>query len=602
MRVHELLEDKSPRFYVLKAFRYMFAISPILMTILIILTIINSFSATVNASLTYVVLTSISSTIENNQDFQFIIGAVVLMILAMIFFPFILSLEGIVKIRITQKLNMKIKARLMEKISKIEYEYFDDMKVYDISTRTLIETELKITETVYNTLVLLSNVISAIGISCIVISVAWWMFPLSILGSIPMLFVKFKSSDELNKAEKEMTFFNRVSSYVSSIILNKESMKEIKLFNTFDYLKNIWKTNLDKSFKRTLAVQSKYGKRGALINILYVWVGTPFTFINILFVIRGTLTMADYLILLDTVGKLGLILVHEIPNSFGKIRKYKQFWNDWSVLWGLNNVSDEDCLELADSQQFNIKFNNVFFHYPKCDKDILKGVSFTIHNGEKVAIVGENGAGKSTIINLLLGLYKPSSGSVTINGYDVSAISTQTRKRIMSCVFQNYTKYFLSVRENIGFGDIDSIEDTEQIKKAAIKGGADSFIQQMPQKYDTLLGNIYGVGTDLSEGQWQKINIAKAYNMDSNIIILDEPTASLDPIAEAEIYNTFKNLAEDKTCLLVSHRLGSAQIGDRILVIHNGRILEDGSHKQLMKNNAKYLTMFESQSKWYKGK
>lgn len=599
MKIYKLLEKPTTKNYVIRAIKYIFSVTPALMISLIFITVVNGLAATVNASLTHITLDSMSNMLENNQNFRFIIGIVALMVLTMIFFPILTSLEGLLRTRITQKINKSVKADLIEKMSKIEYENFDDKEIYDLSTRTLTEVETKVSQTVFSALSLLSNVISAIGISYVVISLAWWMLPLSIVGAIPMFFVKFKSSEELNKAEKEMTYFNRISTYISNIILNKESMKEIKLFGILDYLKNIWRNNTEKSFKRRLIVESKYGKRGALVNILYVWVGTPLTFINILFVIRGTLTLADYLVLLNTVGTLGLTLVHGIPNQYGEVRKYKLFWDDLSVLSKLKDVTYKNFPGLEESKQFEIEFKDVYFRYPQCEEDTLKGITFTIHNGEKVAIVGENGAGKSTIIKLLLGLYKPRSGMVTVNGCEVSAISPQIRKKIMSCVFQDFAKYFLSVRENIGFGDIDQIQNTEKIRDSAIKGLADPFIQKMPQGYDTMLGNIYGEGTDISEGQWQKLNISKAYNMDSNIIILDEPTASLDPIAEAEIYHTFKNLSEEKTCLLVSHRLGSAQIGERILVIQDGKIVEDGNHEQLLKNNGKYATMFQAQSKWY---
>lgn len=599
MKTYPLLDKTPVKNYTLKAAKYIFSVTPALTISLIAITVVNGLAATVNASLTHITLNSMSSMLNNNQDFRFIIGVVALMVLAMIVFPILSSLEELLRIRITQKVNKSIKADLMRKMSQIEYENFDDKATYDLSVRTLSETEVKISQTFYSALSLLSNVISAIGISCVVISIAWWMFPLAIVGAVPMFFVKFKSSDELNRAEEEMTYFNRIATYISNTLLNKESMKEIKLFGIAGYLKDIWKSNADKSFKRSLTVESKYGKRGALVNILYVWVGTPLTFINILFVIQGTLTLADYLVLLNTVGTLGILLVHEIPNQFGSLRKHKLFWNDLTVLGGLRDVACKEFPALEGGGKFKIEFKNVYFRYPKCEEDVLKGVTFTINNGEKVAIAGENGAGKSTIIKLLLGLYTPRSGSVTVNGCETSAIPPQVKRKIMSCVFQDFTKYFLSVRENIGFGDIDHIQDTEKIKGAAVKGLADSFIQKMPQGYDTMLGNIYGDGTDLSEGQWQKINIAQAYNADSDIIILDEPTASLDPVAEAEVYHTFKDLSEDKTCLLVSHRLGSARIGGRILVIQDGRITEDGGHEELLELNGKYAAMYRAQSKWY---
>ena len=239
MKIHKLLEKPTTKNYVIRAIKYIFSVTPALMISLIFITVVNGLAATVNASLTHITLDSMSNMLENNQDFRFIIGIVALMVLTMIFFPILTSLEGLLRTRITQKINKSVKADLMEKMSKIEYENFDDKEIYDLSTRMLTEVETKVSQTVFSVLSLLSNVISAIGISYVVISLAWWMLPLSIVGAIPMFFVKFKSSEELNKAEKEMTYFNRISTYISNIILNKESMKEIKLFGILDYLKNI---------------------------------------------------------------------------------------------------------------------------------------------------------------------------------------------------------------------------------------------------------------------------------------------------------------------------------------------------------------------------
>ena len=377
MKTYPLLDKTPVKNYTLKAAKYIFSVTPALTISLIAITVVNGLAATVNASLTHITLNSMSSMLNNNQDFRFIIGVVALMVLAMIVFPILSSLEELLRIRITQKVNKSIKADLMRKMSQIEYENFDDKATYDLSVRTLSETEVKISQTFYSALSLLSNVISAIGISCVVISIAWWMFPLAIVGAVPMFFVKFKSSDELNRAEEEMTYFNRIATYISNTLLNKESMKEIKLFGIAGYLKDIWKSNADKSFKRSLTVESKYGKRGALVNILYVWVGTPLTFINILFVIQGTLTLADYLVLLNTVGTLGILLVHEIPNQFGSLRKHKLFWNDLTVLGGLRDVACKEFPALEGGGKFKIEFKNVYFRYPKCEEDVLKGVTFT---------------------------------------------------------------------------------------------------------------------------------------------------------------------------------------------------------------------------------
>jgi ATP-binding cassette subfamily B protein len=227
-------------------------------------------------------------------------------------------------------------------------------------------------------------------------------------------------------------------------------------------------------------------------------------------------------------------------------------------------------------------------------------VSLEIRAGERLALVGENGAGKSTLARLLLGLYAPTVGRILVEGVDLRAIDPREWRASASAVFQQFGRYDLAVTENIGLGDARRLDDPAAIEAAARKSGAEAVIRVLPHGYETLLGKEFDGGTEISAGQRQKIAVARAYLRDAEVLVLDEPTASLDARAEVEVYRQFRDAAEGKTVLLISHRLGSARLADRILVLEQGRVVEQGTHKQLLQLGGRYATMLQAPAQWYR--
>jgi len=247
-----------------------------------------------------------------------------------------------------------------------------------------------------------------------------------------------------------------------------------------------------------------------------------------------------------------------------------------------------------------VRFEQVTFIYPGATKPVLDRIDLVLEPGKSIALVGENGAGKSTLAKLLLGLYKPTSGRITVDGEDLALIVPSEWRRRVAPVFQDYVKYAASARENIGFGELRRIEDTDAIAVAASKSGADEVISALPAKYETMLGKTYDdKGQDLSSGQWQKVAIARAYIRDASVLVLDEPTAALDAKMEVEVYRHFRDIARGRSVLLISHRLGSARLADRIVFLDGGKIVEDGSHPELMERGGRYAEMYRIQSGWY---
>ena len=260
---------------------------------------------------------------------------------------------------------------------------------------------------------------------------------------------------------------------------------------------------------------------------------------------------------------------------------------------------DEEGTEMDLPESFDIEFKDVWFKYPGTEKYILKGLTFKINNGEKVSIVGENGEGKSTMIKLLLGLFTPDKGEIFIGGKKLTDYPTSVRAKVFGPIFQDFSKYSITIKENIGVGNIEEMENDEKIKAAAAKGKVNGFVELFEKEYDTLLGRDFEGGVDISGGQWQRIAMARAFMGDKPVLLLDEPTSQLDPMAEADLYHEFAGMVQNKTALFITHRLGSTMITDRIFVIHGGKIEESGTHRELMQLDGIYANMFQAQKQWY---
>jgi ATP-binding cassette subfamily B protein len=317
--------------------------------------------------------------------------------------------------------------------------------------------------------------------------------------------------------------------------------------------------------------------------------------------VQGLMSLGDLVMFYAAVQR-GQALIRQVFNSIADLYEDDLFLGNLYKFLELKPKLQEppQPKSLNRPLKSGIVFDHVSFQYPGDEHRVLEDIALTIRPGEHVALVGENGAGKTTMAKLLCRLYDPTSGAITLDGVDLREYATKDLRRSVSVVFQDYSRYQLTARENIWLGNVNVPPESLYVDRAARKAGIHPVISQLANGYDTVLGKSFDGGQELSTGEWQKIAIARAFLHDGEIIVLDEPSSSLDTQAEYEIFERFHHLMKGKTAILISHRLSTVKMVDRIYVLKHGRIAESGTHQELMKESRIYAGMFETQAQRYR--
>ena len=393
--------------------------------------------------------------------------------------------------------------------------------------------------------------------------------------------------------------------YYSNIMTNKDMVKEVRLFGLSELFIGRYNETFQKYYKGLRKLFVGEGLWHMASSVLTTAVNCVLFLYIAKGVTEGRYEVGDY--------SLYTGALHHIASGIGTlisttasiyegtlfIDNLITFMNEKVTITPLLGERTEPR-KVSHHTGHRIVFENVTFRYPGTERNVIDNVNLTIEPGDTVVLVGLNGAGKTTLIKLLTRLYDPTEGTIYLDGHDIREYDVQDLYRLFGIIFQDFGKYAVNVRENIQFGQLNREAGMEEIEYAAHQSSADQFIADLPEQYNTPLMRYFEEnGIELFIGQWQKLSIARAFYSDSDIIILDEPTASLDPIAEQEIYNQFDSLREDKTTIFVSHRLSSATVANKIVVLEKGAVIEIGNHSQLMQKRGAYYTLFSTQAKRY---
>ncbi len=484
---------------------------------------------------------------------------------------------------------------------EIDLEYYENPSYYDAFYRAQAEAPVRPTRIVNGLVQVGQSAVTLCATLILLVSFSWTLAVLLLVAVVPVAYVRWKYADIEYQWRKSRTPKERELYYFHWMLTGDCHAKEIRLFNLGgrfiqryrDLRKQTRQEHLSISGKKVLADIAAQSFAALALFIAFVFIAYG--------AVAGSITLGD------------LVLY------FGLIQQSQSFMN--TLLSGLAGLY-EDTIFLTNLYEFldlrpkvtepehplpvpvpvmkGISFEHVDFRYPGSESLTLSDINLMIPAGKTVALVSENGSGKTTMIKLLCRLYDPESGRITLDGSDIRMFRTLDLRKEISIIFQDYARYNLTARENIEFGNGEPLVDPNDVVRAAEASGADSVINQLDQRYETTLGKMFEKGAELSIGEWQKIALARAFIRDAQLIVMDEPTSALDPLAEAEVLRKFKKISKGRTTVIISHRLSSVKAADRLFFLESGRIVEEGTHDELIAMKGRYAHLYETQALQYR--
>ena len=496
------------------------------------------------------------------------------------------------------KMKVFINERIYDKKAKIDYKNFENDDICNLIYQVSEEPEKKLINALKNRMMLVSDIITVISYLMILLPVLSLKIWILLLLVFPLLGMSVKSGQKSYQLNRELLFEKRKADYLFEILNGKEAANERQIFR---YSKNINDRNY--TINETIRHHEKKMKLKWFLRLkssaILIAGLTCVLCVDMFYrVVSKRLSLGMFISMFQALNSLISKLTWQITELTDKMAKDKGFILDLNRFFQIteSNGYEQDTYEFDWRDFKELELKNVSFMYPNADHYVLKDFSFRFEKGKKYSLVGVNGSGKSTLIKLLLGLYDEYTGTILINGHDIRELKRENLHEVFSVVFQDFARYQLSIEEIMSLVDPKLLckreyiyEETDFIK----------FVQSLPEGEQTKLGKIYDTNVDLSGGQWQKLSVVKSLIKQAAIYILDEPTASLDPISELKLYEQYRKLKENDTLILISHRLGITKNADVIILLNEGMLVAAGSHEEVYNTCPLYQEMFNLQKEWY---
>lgn len=581
-------------------FRHLFKTTKFVSFFILFINIILGFTVPVNILIIKKIIDAVMNT--NNYNVHNEYFYLVILLFLQLVTTFINEIYKFLKAYLNNSIEVNFGKEIFSKCLNMKYDYFERADTYPIIDRIITTYKENIGNIVDIISSILKTTISILGVFYIIYQIEWWILIVLVITSLPVWIFSIISTLKERNTYMEIYPHYLRSKYFSKVINSREYIKEARFYNYHKYINKLWLNSLREFQKGQLLSNFKPRYIAGLFIILQYIVVTVVIFMMLLPLSNKLITIGSFIAIAQAMWTFVGGFQYDIINIIQKINHLRVFIKDYKAFIEYDDINNKHCELVNSKNSFNtIIFDDVWFRYNENEEYILKGVNLTIPCNKLVALVGKNGSGKTTIIKLLLGLLYPTKGNISVDDIPLSSISAIQRKRLLSVVFQDFVKYNITLRESVGISNLDRIKNDKRIVEILSSiNNYSELMKNLGSGLDTRLGKDINNSVDLSGGQWQSIAIARALFSDAACIIMDEPTASLDPIAEVQVYNQLFKATKNKTAIFVTHRLGSTKLADVIYTLEKGKIVESGSHEQLMKEGGFYAEMFNTQKKWYK--
>lgn len=494
----------------------------------------------------------------------------------------------------------RVSVRLMQHAAELDLTSFEDPVFYDKLERARRQTTGRL-GLLAGLLNVCQDALSLLSLSAGLIVFSPWLMLLLVAAVIPAFLGETHFSSLAYSVLYRWTPQRRELDYLRMLGASVQSAKEVKIFGLGPYLAGRYEEVSGRIYDENKAVAIKRAGVGSLLNLLATGGYYGGYAVVLARTLAGGLSIGTFTFLTGAFYR-SRTYIERILQGFNDVSEQALFLRDLFDFFAMQPriASKPDALPAPRPVRSGFEFRNVSFAYPGADRSVLRNVNFRLEPAQKLALIGENGAGKTTLVKLLARLYDPAGGQVLLDGVDLREYSVEDLRKEIGVIFQDYMRYEMLAKENIGFGEIDGIRDRERIEQAGRQSLASDVIGRLPNGYDQMLGRRFEGGVDLSGGEWQKFALARAYMRDAQLLILDEPTATLDARAEYQVFQRFSELTRGRMAVLISHRFSTVRMADGILVLADGQVRERGTHDQLVALGGRYAELFALQAAGYR--
>ncbi len=511
-------------------------------------------------------------------------------------------LLGMLRELLRATLGNLVNLRILEKALALELRHFEDSEVYDKMQNARREASSRPLSLVLEAFSILQNAVTLAAYGALLVRLSPWAVAVLLLASIPSFISEARLAAESFRLNSWRAPEGRKLNYLEWLLTRDSHVKEVKTYDLGALILGRYRALFEKFFAEDRKLALRRLAFGLLLGALslvafygcYALVASQAA--------RGEISLGDMALYL-MVFRQGQSAFQAILSSVGSMYEDSLFMSNLFIFLNIPTGGEQPrvlpALAAARGHRNRIELRGVSFRYPGKPAWALRNVNLVLSPGEKLGLVGENGAGKSTLVKLLLRLYDPTEGSILYGGIDLRDMDPVELRSRVGAVYQDFVRYQFTAAENVGLGEVAFIEDRPRIEAAAERGGAHPVISALPQRYDTVLGGWFEAGQELSAGQWQKLAVSRAFMRDAELLILDEPTASIDAEAEHELFERFKALSTDRIAIIISHRFSTVRMADRIAVLHEGQVVELGSHAELLAQGGRYAHLFRLQAQGY---